>query len=247
MGVPEPGDRLQQRRCSPSSIATPATSRLHRQVQQLVTDAVAAQQRPQRAGRATCRRPPRRSPRSGTRSASRSSDCRDSCGSPTRTFVNVRQRARRPDPAGRRDQAGRAQARSSCWCSSSRSRRTRCRRSGPGARRSAGPALTTTHRPDQARRAAGRGDSPRRQGQRRSADPGRSPQSTTALNDFTPELATARPYAVDLTGWFEGFSHPGTIDANGGASRVAATLSVLSADRQRAARARCRSTSRSPR
>ena len=59
--------------------------------------------------------------------------------------------------------------------------------------------------------------------------PGAFPQSTVALNDFTPELATARPYAVDLTGWFEGFSHPGTIDANGGASRVAATLGVLSA------------------
>ncbi len=59
--------------------------------------------------------------------------------------------------------------------------------------------------------------------------PGAFPQSTVALNDFTPELATARPYAVDLTGWFEGFSHPGTIDANGGASRVSATLGSLSA------------------
>jgi phospholipid/cholesterol/gamma-HCH transport system substrate-binding protein len=59
--------------------------------------------------------------------------------------------------------------------------------------------------------------------------PGAFPQTTIALNDFTPELATARPYAVDLTGWFEGFSHPGTIDANGGASRVAATLNLLSA------------------
>ncbi len=58
--------------------------------------------------------------------------------------------------------------------------------------------------------------------------PGAFPQSTVALNDFTPELTVARPYAVDLTGWFEGFSHPGTIDANGGASRVAATLGVLS-------------------
>ena len=58
--------------------------------------------------------------------------------------------------------------------------------------------------------------------------PGAFPQSTVALNDFTPELAIARPYAVDLTGWFEGFSHPGTIDANGGSSRVAATLGVLS-------------------
>jgi phospholipid/cholesterol/gamma-HCH transport system substrate-binding protein len=59
--------------------------------------------------------------------------------------------------------------------------------------------------------------------------PGAFAQSTTALNDFTPELATARPYAVDLTGWFEGFSHPGTIDADGSASRVSATLGVLSA------------------
>lgn len=51
--------------------------------------------------------------------------------------------------------------------------------------------------------------------------PGAFPISTIALNDSTPELATARPYAVDLTGWFEGFTHPGTIDANGGTSRVA--------------------------
>ena len=50
---------------------------------------------------------------------------------------------------------------------------------------------------------------------------GAFPESTTALNESTPELATARPYAVDLTGWFEGYSHPGTIDANGGTSRVA--------------------------
>lgn len=52
------------------------------------------------------------------------------------------------------------------------------------------------------------------------------PQSTAALNDSTPELATARPYSVDLTGWFEGFTHPGTIDANGGASRIAPVVGV---------------------
>jgi phospholipid/cholesterol/gamma-HCH transport system substrate-binding protein len=55
---------------------------------------------------------------------------------------------------------------------------------------------------------------------------GAFPQSTIALNDSTPELATARPYAVDLTGWFEGYSHPGTIDANGGASRIAPVVGV---------------------
>jgi phospholipid/cholesterol/gamma-HCH transport system substrate-binding protein len=56
--------------------------------------------------------------------------------------------------------------------------------------------------------------------------PGAFPQSTTALNDSTPELATARPYAVDLTGWFEGYTHPGTIDANGGSSRIAPVIGV---------------------
>jgi phospholipid/cholesterol/gamma-HCH transport system substrate-binding protein len=54
--------------------------------------------------------------------------------------------------------------------------------------------------------------------------PGAFPESTIALSDSTPELATARPYAVDLTGWFEGFTHPGTIDANGGTSRVASNI-----------------------
>jgi phospholipid/cholesterol/gamma-HCH transport system substrate-binding protein len=56
--------------------------------------------------------------------------------------------------------------------------------------------------------------------------PGAFPQSVTALNDSTPELATARPYAVDLTGWFEGYTHPGTEDANGGSSRVAPIVGI---------------------
>ncbi|MGI8506706.1 MAG: MlaD family protein [Solirubrobacteraceae bacterium] len=56
--------------------------------------------------------------------------------------------------------------------------------------------------------------------------PGAFPQSVTALNDSTPELATARPYAVDLTGWFEGYTHPGTIDANGSSSRVAPIVGI---------------------
>lgn len=59
--------------------------------------------------------------------------------------------------------------------------------------------------------------------------PGAFPVSVKALNESTPELAFARPYAVDLTGWFEGFSHPGTADANGGASRVTSLLNLLSA------------------
>ena len=58
--------------------------------------------------------------------------------------------------------------------------------------------------------------------------PGAFPQSVIALKNSTPELAVARPYAVDLTGWFEGYSHPGTIDANGGSSRVAPIVGVAS-------------------
>jgi phospholipid/cholesterol/gamma-HCH transport system substrate-binding protein len=59
--------------------------------------------------------------------------------------------------------------------------------------------------------------------------PGAFPVSTTALNQSTPELAFARPYAVDLTGWFEGFSHPGIIDANGASSRIVGVFNQLGA------------------
>jgi phospholipid/cholesterol/gamma-HCH transport system substrate-binding protein len=58
--------------------------------------------------------------------------------------------------------------------------------------------------------------------------PGAFTESTIALNDSTPELAVDRPYAVDLTGWFEGFSHPGGQDANGGYSRVAPIVGIAS-------------------
>jgi phospholipid/cholesterol/gamma-HCH transport system substrate-binding protein len=51
--------------------------------------------------------------------------------------------------------------------------------------------------------------------------PGAFPVSTDALSKATPELNFARPYAVDLTGWFNDFSTPGIIDALGGASRAA--------------------------
>jgi phospholipid/cholesterol/gamma-HCH transport system substrate-binding protein len=59
---------------------------------------------------------------------------------------------------------------------------------------------------------------------------GAFPQSTIALNDSTPELAVARPYAVDLTGWFEGYTHPGIVDANGGISRVAPVVGLASVE-----------------
>jgi phospholipid/cholesterol/gamma-HCH transport system substrate-binding protein len=50
---------------------------------------------------------------------------------------------------------------------------------------------------------------------------GALPASTAALKQSAPELASARPYAPDLTGWFDDFSHSGVYDALGGASRAA--------------------------
>jgi phospholipid/cholesterol/gamma-HCH transport system substrate-binding protein len=55
---------------------------------------------------------------------------------------------------------------------------------------------------------------------------GAFPVSANALNQSVPELAVARPYAVDLTGWFEGYSHPGVYDANGAVSRIAPVVGV---------------------
>ncbi len=56
--------------------------------------------------------------------------------------------------------------------------------------------------------------------------PGAFTVSQEALNQAVPELAVARPYAVDLTGWFEGYSHPGIYDANGAISRVAPVVGL---------------------
>jgi hypothetical protein len=53
-------------------------------------------------------------------------------------------------------------------------------------------------------------------------------ESTISMNQSSPELATDRPYAVDLTGWFEGYSHPGVIDANGGVSRIDTVIGLQS-------------------
>jgi phospholipid/cholesterol/gamma-HCH transport system substrate-binding protein len=53
---------------------------------------------------------------------------------------------------------------------------------------------------------------------------GAFPISANALHQSVPELAVSRPYAVDLTGWFEGYSHPGVYDANGTASRIALVI-----------------------
>jgi phospholipid/cholesterol/gamma-HCH transport system substrate-binding protein len=50
---------------------------------------------------------------------------------------------------------------------------------------------------------------------------GAFPASVKSLTGATPELSSARPYAPDLIGWFDDFSHSGVQDALGGVSRVA--------------------------
>jgi phospholipid/cholesterol/gamma-HCH transport system substrate-binding protein len=56
---------------------------------------------------------------------------------------------------------------------------------------------------------------------------GAFPGSTKALKAAIPELATARPYAPDLTGWFDDFGHSGLYDALGGASRAAPYVNLF--------------------
>jgi phospholipid/cholesterol/gamma-HCH transport system substrate-binding protein len=56
---------------------------------------------------------------------------------------------------------------------------------------------------------------------------GAFPATTKALSGATPELATARPYAPDLTGWFDDFSHSGLYDALGGASRAGVYVNLF--------------------
>jgi phospholipid/cholesterol/gamma-HCH transport system substrate-binding protein len=57
---------------------------------------------------------------------------------------------------------------------------------------------------------------------------GAFPASARALKDATPQVAYLRPYTVDLLGWFDDFSHSGTYDALGAASRVGIHASAFS-------------------
>ena len=56
---------------------------------------------------------------------------------------------------------------------------------------------------------------------------GAFPASTKALKASAPELASARPYAPDLLGWFDDFSHSGVYDALGGVSRAALYVNLF--------------------
>jgi phospholipid/cholesterol/gamma-HCH transport system substrate-binding protein len=49
---------------------------------------------------------------------------------------------------------------------------------------------------------------------------GAFPASSKALEEATPQVGYIRPYTADLLGWFDDFSHSGTYDALGAASRV---------------------------
>jgi phospholipid/cholesterol/gamma-HCH transport system substrate-binding protein len=57
---------------------------------------------------------------------------------------------------------------------------------------------------------------------------GAFPESVDALKASVPELAFARPYSVDLTGWFDDFGHSGLYDALGGVSRVGTYINAFS-------------------
>jgi len=57
--------------------------------------------------------------------------------------------------------------------------------------------------------------------------PGSFATAIRSLRSQTRQFAFQRPYAVDLTGWFDDFSHSGIYDANGSASRVSTTVSAF--------------------
>lgn len=57
--------------------------------------------------------------------------------------------------------------------------------------------------------------------------PGTFETSAKSLAGSRPHLAFLRPYSVDLTGWFDDFSHSGVYDANGSASRNALTVNAF--------------------
>jgi phospholipid/cholesterol/gamma-HCH transport system substrate-binding protein len=56
---------------------------------------------------------------------------------------------------------------------------------------------------------------------------GAFPETVDALRTSVPELAYARPYAVDLTGWFDDFGRSGIYDALGGVSRVGTYINAF--------------------
>jgi phospholipid/cholesterol/gamma-HCH transport system substrate-binding protein len=58
---------------------------------------------------------------------------------------------------------------------------------------------------------------------------GSFPAATESLRRQTPIFAFLRPYGVDLTGWFDDFSHSGSYDANGSFARSALNVNAFAA------------------
>ena len=54
-------------------------------------------------------------------------------------------------------------------------------------------------------------------------------ESVCALSNGNAVLSDFRPYTPELVGWFDGFSHPGTIDAQGGIGRISTSFNEFSA------------------
>jgi phospholipid/cholesterol/gamma-HCH transport system substrate-binding protein len=65
----------------------------------------------------------------------------------------------------------------------------------------------------------------RRNGEQRQ---GAFPESVDSLRDSLPILEQLRPYAPELVGWFDDFSHSGIVDANGGVGRFSLILNAFS-------------------
>lgn len=57
---------------------------------------------------------------------------------------------------------------------------------------------------------------------------GAFPSAQHSLEDGLPRIAHFRPYAPELVGWFDGFGHSGTLDANGGVGRIGLHINAFS-------------------
>ena len=150
------------------------------------------------------------------------------------TFVNLRAAARRPAPARRGVQAGDAEAAPRSSPSCGRSPATRARRCATCRSLVRAPGADN----DLVELTRGQVAAARHRRRRRCSATARSaagafPESVDALRKSIPELAYARPYAVDLTGWFDDFGHSGIYDALGGKSRVGTYVNAFAAGRRR--------------
>ena len=149
--------------------------------------------------------------------------------------------ARRPEPAGRRLEAGRRPALARSSASSAPRRPTRCRRSATSPRSSAAQAGERPGRADPlagaARPGGGRTGAPDCGSDpladfEAAADDDRSNgalgETTCALQNQLPQVSHIRAYIPEWVGWFDGFSTSGALDASGGIGRISLTLNAFS-------------------